>query len=443
MTDDRLSDDELRAYLQSRIPAPGAGYWDVIDSRLDAVENDLTGEGDGGPVGGEATASSDNGETAPASSDWMSNRNLLAVAALVLVVVIGTFAVLNRSGDDPVDLATASQDQTESGDAALSGDSTNGADLERDLSPLRALQARLAGQVAGVGEEGAGSAGPYCFSSDDAYVFPADELLDRRALVWLDVAFDGTVNYFALQGDTIAISGSGLPTPDGVMTSRPVVAGASSGELAPNVIVIADSSVTFSPENGVLELVPCAGVADRVDLMFALVGPPTSEPIGVSADWPPADAVLSSSGLGPIKIGMSVAELSTVLGTQLTFDTIGLPGAGECGWISDSLAISDDVWIIVELTSATDAIVRRVTVTDGPWSTPSGISVGMTEQNVIDTFPNQIESQPHKYVEGTYLTYQPADVNDPNTVQFVNEGGTIVEIHAGDRDWVGLVEGCA
>lgn len=482
MTDDRsgkeLSDSELHAYLQSRIPAPGAGYWDQIDSQLHAAESRaadpglgstglggtglggswLDGSGDADEAPGQSADTDDNAARltsmkkaktseidapSPAVSSWLTNRNLLAVAALVLIVGFGTFAVVNRSGDDTVDLATASQGQTDGDAAAQTGATGNATDIERDLSPLRALQARLAGQVTGVDEAGAGTAGPYCFTSEDAYVFPADELQDRRALARLDVTVDGTVNYAALQGDTIAISGSGIPTATGVLMSRPIAFGAASGDLPPYEITITDTSVRFAPENAVLDLVPCASVQDRIDTMFSLPLPATLDPVGASADWPTADAILSSAGLGPIKVGMTVSELSTVVGSALTIDTIDLPGAGECGWVADSPAISNGVWIIVELTSATDAIVRRVSVSDGRWSTPSGISVGMTEQNVIDTFPNQIESTPHVYVEGTYMTYLPASDSDPNTVQFVNEGGTIVQMHAGDRAWVGLVEGCA
>jgi RNA polymerase sigma-70 factor (ECF subfamily) len=161
-----------------------------------------------------------------------------------------------------------------------------------------------------------------------------------------------------------------------------------------------------------------------------------------SADWPLDDAVLSSAGLGAIRIGMMVSELSVELGTTIEIETINGNMTGECGSISTP-AIASEVWIMVELTSSTDAIIRRVTVSDSRWFTPSGMAVGVSEQTILDTFPGQIESSPHKYVEGNYLTFQPTDANDPSTVQFVSEGGLIVQIHAGDRNWVGLVEGCA
>ncbi len=161
-----------------------------------------------------------------------------------------------------------------------------------------------------------------------------------------------------------------------------------------------------------------------------------------SAAWPLDDAVLSSVGLGPIRIGMTVSQLSSELGTELAIDTLNGNVVGACGWITTS-AIDGDVWVIVELTSPADAVIRRVTVSNSRWSTPSGMTVGVSEQTVLETFPGQIESSPHVYVDGNYLTFQPNNTNDPNTVQFVSEGGFVAQIHAGDRNWVGLVEGCA
>lgn len=453
--------DELRSHLQGRIPNPAPGYWEDIDERLARVERDqdhaklpdtdvsavrLTDMEDN---------RSENDPAAASKGEWWRNGKVLAAAALLLVVGLGAVAIANRSSDDSVDLATATEqpadgasadtdatdgsgevgdepatdanEEPANGEIATGGDTTTG--------PLTAIQARLGG------EEGAGSAGPYCFTSDDAYVFPANELEDRRALARVDVSFDGFVDLFALQGDLILISASGYPNEAGVLSTRPFAEAGGSGELPPYTIAITDSSIAFSPEGPPLDLVPCESVQDRVEQIFTLLN--SVGPVDNGVDWPASDAVLSSAGLGPIRIGMAVSELSAQLGTTLVIQTIDGNTAGACGSVETSDSISNAVWILVELTSATDGIIRRVSVTDGRWLTPSGMSVGVTEQTIIDTFPGQIESSPHLYVEGTYLTYQPTNANDPNTVQFVNEGGTIVDIRVGDRNWVGLVEGCA
>ena len=160
------------------------------------------------------------------------------------------------------------------------------------------------------------------------------------------------------------------------------------------------------------------------------------------ATWPPDDAVLSSAGLGPIRIGMLVSELEAELGTDLTVETID-DIRNACGWIATTTAIAREVFIIVEATGGGEGIVRRVSTVGGPWFTPSGITVSSSQQDVIETFPGQIEERPHVYTDGTYMRFLPNDADDPNTVEFVNEGGRIAEIRAGDRDWVGLIEGCA
>lgn len=464
---DDQDEQELHEYLQSRIPEPGANYWDSIDARLrgeaapDVPLAAITGDDavDQGHIDEPDTdASAVRLMSMKTSSSMFSGRNLLIAAAALVVAGIGVFALANRSDEEPVGLATASEDPTsvpDTSDGAADGegdtarttdddaeaDPASAEDLAaelnptQDASPLGAIQARLSG-AAGT------AAGPYCFSHPDSYIFPADELDDRRALLQLDVAGDGFVNFTAMQGETIVITGSGFPEATGTLFTTPVAVVGASG-APPYEIQIDDDQISVSAGEEPLALVDCESpeIFDRINTMFVLLTDPTA---GWQFDaWPPDDAVLSSAGLGPIRIGMTVSELEAELGTDLTIETIDGNVAGACGQVVPTTSIARDVWILLELTGPDDAIIRRVSTFSGPWFTPSGITVGSSQQDVIDTFPGQIEERPHVYTEGTYMRFLPTNADDPNTVEFVNEGGTIAEIRVGNRDWVGFVEGCA
>lgn len=153
--------------------------------------------------------------------------------------------------------------------------------------------------------------------------------------------------------------------------------------------------------------------------------------------WTP----LTSAGLGPIRIDMTVSELADVFGRELTIDAIGDPTrVDECVWVVEE--VHPGVRILGSSTGD-DAVITLI-YASGPWLTPSGIQIGMTRDQVMETFPDQIAARPHEYINGEYLTFIPADPGDPNTVQFVTgEDDRVYEIKVGYRGWVPAVEGCA
>ena len=248
--DDQTQDDQqVHDYLQSRIPEPGANYWEAIDARLrgePAPEPSVVDDvGDQGHIDEPDTdASVVRPMSMNTSSSMFSGRNLLIAAAALVLAGIGVLALANRSGEEPVGLATATEDPTaipvandadaDSGDegADATGDAVeaepaspeDAAELmdAMDASPLLALQVRLNGTTDT-------PAGPYCFSHPDSYIFPADELDDRRALLQLDIAGDGFANFTAMQGETIVITGSGYPDASGTLLATPVAVVDASG----------------------------------------------------------------------------------------------------------------------------------------------------------------------------------------------------------------------
>jgi hypothetical protein len=103
-----------------------------------------------------------------------------------------------------------------------------------------------------------------------------------------------------------------------------------------------------------------------------------------------------------------------------------------------SEAVEDPRDGIVVSTSAHNAM-------QSPAQTVSGVAIGDTEQEVYDTYPGQIESEPHAYVDGGhYLTFVPRDPADQDfRVKFSTDGEVVREIHAGDAQATRAIEGCA
>lgn len=153
---------------------------------------------------------------------------------------------------------------------------------------------------------------------------------------------------------------------------------------------------------------------------------------------------LDSGGLGPIRIGMLVSELSEVLGRDLTIEALGdIDRIGECIWVED-LNIRG-VSLLGSSTGDGDGVIEMVYVTSSSWRTPSGLHVGSPEDDVRDALGDQIDAVPHH--DGSpgdwNLAFVPQDPNDPNTVVFESFGGLVYQIKVGDQQVTRLKEGCA
>jgi len=190
-------------------------------------------------------------------------------------------------------------------------------------------------------------------------------------------------------------------------------------------------SVHFTPDGSGLVVINSKG--------FETIVFPSSDPNpGALTPF----SALDSGGLGPIRVGMSVSELSAALTIPLSIEALdGEPAAGSCVYVGadDFVQIS----ILAEATSSTDGTITAITVWDGPWKTPSGLGLGSSETAVLDALGDSIVQSPHTYTPGQYLDFIPSDESDLNSVRFATNGHQVISISVGRQDWVGLVEGCA
>jgi hypothetical protein len=161
--------------------------------------------------------------------------------------------------------------------------------------------------------------------------------------------------------------------------------------------------------------------------------PPPSQPPAAQppAAQPPADNVLTSAGLGVLRIGEAVPAGSNwgqrgaqIPGGCTTISSPDFPGAHA----------------IVE-----EGQVRRITIGErSDVKLAEGIGTGATEARVRAAFPGFVE-EPHKYVEAPakYLTAPDAERGGPALRFEIGADRKVRLIHAGTMPVLGYVEGCA
>jgi len=152
-----------------------------------------------------------------------------------------------------------------------------------------------------------------------------------------------------------------------------------------------------------------------------------------------ATNTITTGGLGPVRVGMTVAEATKAAGLAIIAPTnsatLASPG---CGFARpDGL---DGVGFML-----VDGVIVRVDIDSGPIATASGAKIGSTEQEIKDLFPDLIEVTEHAYVEGgNYLTLVPTAENLKDVrVVFETDGQVVTSYRAGRTPAVEWVEGCA
>ena len=172
-------------------------------------------------------------------------------------------------------------------------------------------------------------------------------------------------------------------------------------------------------------------------VLLAGCNPPRGEPRLGEDTTAVADRPLTVTpdGVGPIRIGTTLASLNAVLGEQLkpAYDV-----NPECDYI-DPDALPPGIALMV----VQDTIVRIDVDTTGI-ATAEGAMVGDTEARILALYAGRVEVQPHKYTGpvGHYLVVKsPADTM--RLLIFETDGRRVLNYRAGIRPPVEYIEGCA
>jgi len=142
--------------------------------------------------------------------------------------------------------------------------------------------------------------------------------------------------------------------------------------------------------------------------------------------------VIREDGVGPVKIGMTLPELNTVL--QQRFSMPKDKDEQACFYVKPTK--HPHIAFMIE-----DGRLSRVDV-DGPGIlTTEGIQVGESEEHARRVYGVKLKVEPHHYIDdGHYLTVRSKDGR--YGIRFETEKGKIQRFYAGRFEAVQYVEGC-
>jgi hypothetical protein len=177
-----------------------------------------------------------------------------------------------------------------------------------------------------------------------------------------------------------------------------------------------------------------SSAAVRVD-STATKPPAASRDSSAPSPAPGGGVQVSEHGVGPLKIGMTLAQARTA-----TNGTLSAPPAAdtaECGFATWRAGPAG-----LRFLTAKGRIVR-VDVTRGDVPTAAGAHIGDSEAQITALYPGRVETTPAKYTKGHYLTIKPATAADSAyRIIFETDGGRVKLFRAGKLPQVGYVEGC-
>jgi hypothetical protein len=157
--------------------------------------------------------------------------------------------------------------------------------------------------------------------------------------------------------------------------------------------------------------------------------------VAASPAPPPAAWQVRHDGIGPVRIGATVAELSAALNTRLTrADSLHT----RCDYVRAPEVIPG-VWFMV-----VEGRIARLDIDSAGPPTVEGARVGDDTAHVQRLYAPRVTVTPHKYTDGQYLTVTPAAPADSG-YRFIFEagGGRVTRYRAGRLPEVRWVEGCS
>jgi hypothetical protein len=139
-----------------------------------------------------------------------------------------------------------------------------------------------------------------------------------------------------------------------------------------------------------------------------------------SGEW-----VVTESGAGPVKVGMTAAEIAAHV------ERLG--ALEECTYATARAAPGLLVMLV-------DGSVARLDVIDRSIATAAGARVGDSEARIQELYRPRVRVEPHKYTDGHYLV---VDAAPERRLVFETDGAQVTRYRAGAVPQVDWVEGCS
>jgi hypothetical protein len=143
--------------------------------------------------------------------------------------------------------------------------------------------------------------------------------------------------------------------------------------------------------------------------------------------------VLRQDGIGPVKIGMDLAQLNTIL-----HEKFAMPESKDeqpCFYV-DTAQHPHVSFMMVK------GRLARIDVDGAGVLTADGIQVGDSEEHARQVYGSRLTVKPHAYTgpEGHYLTIR--SVDGRYGIRFETDNGKITMLYAGRFDAIQYIEGC-
>lgn len=143
---------------------------------------------------------------------------------------------------------------------------------------------------------------------------------------------------------------------------------------------------------------------------------------------------LSFTGIGPVRIGMTEAQLRGVLKEKVERSDL----EEDCAYLEP--AATGISFMLL------NSRLARVDITAGAWLTEAGAGIGTSEADIHRLYP-RVRVEPHPYYDeglGHYLRMTPTNPGlSRYELLLETEGGKVTSFRAGLSRAVGLIEGCS
>lgn len=163
---------------------------------------------------------------------------------------------------------------------------------------------------------------------------------------------------------------------------------------------------------------------------------------------PPAEEALTltAEGYGPLRVGMTLDEVTAAMGPDADPEAVGGPEPEYCDQFRPENA-PEGVLVMIE-----QGVLTRISLIEPGVTTDRGISVGDSAAAVREAYGDALEVSPHTYVDppGEYLTWWASGApegeytNDEAArgIRYeIGEDGNVQVIHGGGPA-IQYVEGC-
>ena len=181
--------------------------------------------------------------------------------------------------------------------------------------------------------------------------------------------------------------------------------------------------------------------ADRPAEAAAPSGAADSAVVSAAEPGAASEAVLTAEGWGPLRIGMTLEEVTAAAGEDANPEAVGGPEPEVCDEFRPARA-PDGMIVMVE-----DGRLTRISLgARSTVRTDRGFGVGDEAEAVAAAYGATAERSPHKYVEAPaeYVTVWSRGAGTPDARGIVYEiggDGRVWRIHAGGPS-IRYVEGC-